>query len=136
MLAMRYYVWHTQECLGLSAFMCIIGSAVSYIAYGCRPVHILAMAIMLCICQSICSCLCCLPGCLLLPAQADHAKQCQRESIVASHAAVLSSSGGSGAAAAAAGAAPAGGSSWHDPAFAALYKDPGDLSLKEGQTIR
>lgn len=69
-------------------------------------------------------------------ALADHAKQCQRESIVASHAAVLSSSGGSGAAAAAAGAAPAGGSSWHDPAFAALYKDPGDLSLKEGQTIR
>jgi hypothetical protein len=68
-------------------------------------------------------------------AQADHAKQCQRESIVAATAAHMAaaSSGGNGMTAAAAG--PAGGS-WQDPAFASLYRDPGDLSLKEGQTIR
>jgi hypothetical protein len=66
--------------------------------------------------------------------QADHAKQCQRESIVAAHATAASS--GSGNAPTTAAAAGPGGGSWQDPAFAALYKDPGDLSLKEGQTIR
>lgn len=68
-------------------------------------------------------------------ALADHAKQCQRESIVAAHATAASSGSGNAPTTAAAAAGP-GGSSWQDPAFAALYKDPGDLSLKEGQTIR
>lgn len=68
------------------------------------------------------------------PDQADHAKQCQRENSVAH---IAGSSNGTGlTAAAAAAAATAGGSSWQDPEVAALYRDPGDLSLKEGQTIR
>jgi hypothetical protein len=70
-------------------------------------------------------------------AQADHAKQCKRESIVAAtaaYSAAAGSSSGNGVTAAAAAGSSV--SSWQDPAFASLYRDPGDLSLKEGQTIR
>lgn len=93
-----------------------------------------------------------LPACLFAhtphnhPYQADHAKQCQRESIVSQAAAAAgpaasTSSTGTGAQPSSSTAGPAeAGSSWQDPALAALYKDlykdPGDLSLKEGQTIR
>jgi hypothetical protein len=61
-----------------------------------------------------------------------------RESIVAASAAHGSggSSGSASPSGAGAAAAAAGGSSWQDPALASLYKDPGDLSLKDGQTIR
>jgi hypothetical protein len=70
--------------------------------------------------------------------QDDHARQCQRDKIlaqapVAAAAAGGSSSGSGGSNAAAAAAGPPVGI---DPALASLYKDPGDLSLKEGQTIR
>jgi hypothetical protein len=68
--------------------------------------------------------------------QADHAKQCMRESIVAASAAHGSGGSSGSASQSDAAAATAGGSSWQDPALASLYKDPGDLSLKEGQTIR
>jgi hypothetical protein len=78
--------------------------------------------------------------CAVLLLQDDHARQCQRDKIlaqapvaVAVAAAGGSSSSGSGSnAAAAAAGSPVG----IDPALASLYKDPGDLSLKEGQTIR
>lgn len=67
----------------------------------------------------------------------DHARQCQRDKILAQGppAAALaagssSSSGGSSSAAAAARPVAM------DPALASLYRDPGDLSLREGQTIR
>lgn len=70
------------------------------------------------------------PGSVLL--QADHARHSQREGLAQAAAAAAapntsSNVGSSTAAAAALGS---------DPAFASLYKDPGDLSLKEGQTIR
>eukprot|EP00878_Enallax_costatus_P008774 GHUV01009172.1.p1 GENE.GHUV01009172.1~~GHUV01009172.1.p1 ORF type:complete len:212 (+),score=38.14 GHUV01009172.1:1127-1762(+) len=61
-------------------------------------------------------------------AMADHARHCQRETIAQTAAAAPDGSSPVGSSVTAAANC--------DPAFAALYKDPGDLSLKEGQTIR
>jgi hypothetical protein len=68
--------------------------------------------------------------------QADHCKQCRREDIVQQAAAGAGGGGSSSTSTGGAAAAAAGGSEWQDPVFAAFYKDPGDLSLKQGQTIK
>eukprot|EP00879_Flechtneria_rotunda_P004523 GHRR01004778.1.p1 GENE.GHRR01004778.1~~GHRR01004778.1.p1 ORF type:complete len:287 (+),score=70.16 GHRR01004778.1:449-1309(+) len=68
-------------------------------------------------------------------AMADHAKHCQREAI-ANKAAAGSGSAATSYSGSYGSSSRQGGQQSNDPAFAALYKDPGDLSLKDGQTIK
>lgn len=67
-------------------------------------------------------------------AMADHARHCQREVLATSSAAAAAAAAASGAI----GASSNGSSTaeHQDAVLPALYKDPGDLSLREGQTIR
>lgn len=76
---------------------------------------------------------------MFVPMQADHTKQCQRDEAVAHHAAAAAAAAASHQVCAGSAAAGSGGmgAGWSDlTTYADLYKDPGDLSLKEGQTLR